>query len=252
MLNSIAIGFVFEIDNVLYQTVLPLYKRLRHQRMDMVSPVHPLAQRDGTSRIAQLWVWPLVAIDISVGVFYYFAFEAAGNKLDDIIQVSYYLEPPFAMMFFMMFRAGAFAAASLHLNARMLFAPECSSRGLASKYTLVDALRLLLSVAASLACGFFAYKLYDWMNAHMGYGLTYALPGSDMYECLHGTDVIPECTTFEAVTPAQVDLLSRAPFGNVTEAEMEQAYNLSNVLLGWSHSYVTRVPSWWDLSAMVG
>jgi len=204
VLNAIAIGFIFDIDDMLYHAFLPLYKRLRYQRKGSISTLNPLATCDGAHRVSWRWTWLLLVLDVGMSVaMYYHLVAKVEHEGDDPFHSIYYW-----MAIFTALRAATFGAAFLYLNSLYLcrrqlalvhlIAPVDGAslpRLARASCLLGDMLRLLVSVGTTIGSGFFAHCLFKQFDFDFGFNSDFveAPPGSTWYECVHATDRTPAC-----------------------------------------------------------
>jgi len=108
VLNSVAIGFVYELDDVLYQTLLPERTRKAYEQKPPLA-TSPLSDFVPNGQmVVTLYTWLAFIVDVGVSLYAYnlFAFDPPTN----LHYHNYELTRPY---FFM--RTGALALAYLHL-----------------------------------------------------------------------------------------------------------------------------------------
>ena len=82
ILNSIAVAFIFELDDLLYTTVLPKAMRLGFERRvaSNAEPLSPLATSHTRMSVA-CFSWLLLAIDLGYGINYYMSVQFAYTSI---------------------------------------------------------------------------------------------------------------------------------------------------------------------------
>ena len=110
VLNSVAIGFVFELDDWLYEALLNKARRSRFEERKPrpMSPLSPRNPRGG--QLVSNWCWVCFALDIIIPAFVYFRY-ALPKKIDMTTTQWYTLQRTYILL-----RATLFIVARLHVS----------------------------------------------------------------------------------------------------------------------------------------
>ena len=219
VLNAIAFGFILDIDDMLYLTVLPAHKRTHYSQRRTIPPCSPLVV-PGSATIAWRWSWPLVAVDVAFPVYCFFVDT---GLIVNAAPEMYYVQYRLALI--VCLRAAVFAAAYLHLNTRALWrghamsgdyrhdiprVPSSHRAGIALSRAL-GVLRLLLSAAILVGSAFWVHLVaFAEMDQYAGFvdftQYEFMSESSVLFNCLNSVLKQPGCA--EGAGPLSGHLLT--------------------------------------------
>ena len=190
-IHSVAIGFVFEIDDILYELLPP------HQRdAGLLKTVRcPAWEAPGARRLQSNYALLMLCLGLglSIGALYY-AWLPPSFGDDHFLSFVYF---PVALI--CVLRAGLFAISTLHVHVRFARgcrgsagsvragesgSPSATLDGHAASCQLV--VRLALSVGITLGSGFFIYcVVYNWADSKLGFVYAPSLVARDVNSTWH-------------------------------------------------------------------
>ena len=109
VLNSVAIGFVYELDDMLYSRLLGLHKREQHESERPIAccPLNCVTFRSGR-KIATRYAWLIFILDLTMPSYYYYKYSIGGPI--NWAYINYELARPYIMV-----RAALLAVGTSHL-----------------------------------------------------------------------------------------------------------------------------------------
>jgi len=201
VLNSVAVGFIFELDDILYTMLLPLHQRLVYETS---APERgTVLDVPGSAAICSLYTWCFVVADITIMMLAYVKFSSSvgfgsGSAWYGFWQAST----------LMSLRAGISLIVSLHMVlrrnankylivARQSVSVQKPTRGWGARQHLAAyGLRLLLSAFLTMASSFLGYKIiFQGLVKLFGFSDVCIAHGSEMDVCIHSYSRIPECVS---------------------------------------------------------
>ena len=134
VLNSIAIGFVFEIDDMLYEAIIPFRKRSRYEAGKTQKVVCAAFSAPGSVKVRWKYVWVLLLVSLILAVDAYFM------QITSLNQGAYGHYVYYRVALMVVLRAAVLGAATLHTHMRAHSAYVASFRAKVNAVIIIQRL----------------------------------------------------------------------------------------------------------------